>query len=204
MANSNATDRSVGGGELRFCPFCREGFEADVCPDHDLPLVAWVALPRARATLDPWAPLPWHSPGLGRGWLAFGAGLTCLAFLTGSLVSVDSDPPLDGRMLSLALRSAPKLWLVPAAALGQLSILLRRRTPVALHGARLAAVFLAAVPLLVSTWTWLGATDALALLAERTGQALAPRPGLGAYALGVGTLCALVGAARLGTCDPGE
>lgn len=202
MPNRDATDRVADGGELRFCPFCREGFELDVCPDHDLPLVPWLALPCTRATLDPWAPLAWHSLRLGRGWLALGAGLTLVAFVAGSLVSVPADPRRDGHMLSLALRSAPKLWLVPAAALGQLSILLRRRTPVSMHGARLAAAFLALVPLAVSAWTWRGVTDALALLGARTGQVLVPRPAFGAYVLAVATLCAFVGAARLGSRDP--
>lgn len=204
MANSDATDRVAGRGELRFCPFCREGFEQDVCPDHDLALVPWLALPRVREALDPWSSLAWHSPRLGRGWLALGAGLTLVAFVVGSLASVETDPPLDGRMLSLALRSAPKLWLVPAAALGQVSILLRRRTPVSMHRARLAVAFLAMLPLAVSAWTWHGIGDALALLGARSGQVLVARPAFGAYVLVVATLCALVGAARLGSRDPGE
>jgi hypothetical protein len=93
---------------------------------------------------------------------------------------------------------------VPAAALAQLSILLRRRRPVTMHGARLAAAFLGCVPPLVSAWTWQNASEALVELGARTGQALVPRPGIGAILLAMAAVCAWVGAARFGAPDRRE
>jgi len=186
--------------DVLFCPFCGEAFEGETrCPAHELRLVPWRELPRReRAAPDDDAELAWSSPRLGRGPVAFGAGLALLAFAILPLARVEGALQMGGSMLVLALSGTPKLWLVPAAAWAQLAILYRRRSPAAMRSARLAVALVACVPLLTCVWTWLGAHEAVSLLAERTRQDLHMRPALGAYAIALAVLAMLAGAIRLG------
>jgi hypothetical protein len=186
--------------DVLFCPFCGEAFEGETrCPAHELLLVPWGDLPRSERALPDDEKLPSSSPRLGRGYVAFGAGLALLAFAALPLARVEGALSMGGSMLMLALRGTPKLWLVPAAACAQLAILYRRRTPVAMRSARLAVALVACVPLFTCVWTWVGADAAVSLLAERMGQPLHMRPGLGAYAIALAVGAMLVGAVRLGT-----
>lgn len=186
--------------QVLFCPFCGEAFEGETtCPEHELTLVPWQALPRAAGEGPPAdEPLPWSSPRSGRGLVAFGAGLALLAFLVLPLARVEGDLKMGGTMLQLALGGTPRLWLVPAAAWAQLAILYRRRTPSAMRGARLAVALVALVPVLACVWTWVGAHEAVALLARGTQQQLYLRVDSGAYAMAFAVIAMLAGALRLG------
>jgi len=185
--------------QVLFCPFCGEAFEgAERCPEHELLLVPWRALPQKPHVPADDEPLPWQSALLGRGLVAAGAALSLLAFVALPLARVDGALAMGGSMLLLALSGTPKLWLVPAAACAQLAILYRRRTAASMRAARLAVGFVACVPALAAVWTWLGARNAVALLAERLHQPLQLQPASGAYALGLAAVLMLIGATQLG------
>ena len=180
-----------------FCPFCRESFEGQtVCPEHELSLVPWSALPKpARRENEI---LPWWSPVLGRGALAAGALGTLLAFMLWPLATTEGALRMGGSMLKLASHGSPKLWLVMMGPLAQLALLMRRRTPLALRQARIAALIVVLVPLIAAWWAWRAAQAATAQLAAREGAAITLHLGLGAYALIVCALISCVGALRLG------
>jgi hypothetical protein len=185
--------------EVLFCPFCGEAFEGETrCPEHELLLVPWGALPTVRPPVSPHAALPWYAPGSGRALVAGGALLTLLAFVALPLARVDGALQVDGSMLRLALQGTPRLWLVPAAAWVELAILYRRRSPISMRGARIAVLVAGCGPLLTVLSTWLAAKRAVALLAERTHSELHPHFGAGAYAVGVATLLLFAGGLRLG------
>jgi hypothetical protein len=182
-----------------FCPFCGDGFEGQtLCPDHELPLVPWQQLPRAKRSDPPTANLGWRSPRLGRGWLAGNSTLLLIAFMALPLGRVSGGANMGGSMLQLALLGAHKLWLVPAAALTLLALLYRRRSPRAMRAARIAALFTVIVPPLTIVWAWSSTLAAVALLAERTGQALHPSLASGGYTVLLATVPGLIGALRLG------
>jgi hypothetical protein len=180
-----------------FCPFCRESFEGEtVCPEHELGLVPWSELPKPERPDD--VPLAQWSPALGRGALAAGAIGTLLAFLVAPLASTEGVLHMSGSMLKLATHGSPKLWLVMMGALAQLAVLMRRRTPLALRRARVAALIVALVPLLAAGWAFRTAQEATAQLAAREGGAIVVRLDLGGYALIACALLSCIGALRLG------
>jgi hypothetical protein len=129
--------------------------------------------------------------------LALGAVLSLGAFLL-PLGHVEEGLRMGGSMLALALHSAPKLWLVPAAAWAELAILYRRTSAPAMRSARLAALLVACVPAVAVAFTWSGARRAVELLGARGGQALSLELGAGGYLIAVATLLMVLGAARLG------
>ncbi len=186
--------------EVLFCPFCRESFEGErECPEHELALVPFFDLPGERRALGDDERVAWHSPALGRGPVAAAALAKLIAFATMPLSRVEGPTAMGGTMLRLASESTPKLWLVPAAALAILAILLRRRTPVGLRGVRVLVPLLALVAPATVLWSWSGISEAMALLSERSGQRLTPRLALGAYVVLAASLPCLVFGLRLGT-----
>jgi hypothetical protein len=195
--------RMASRDSVLFCPFCGDGFEGlSHCPDHELPLVPWQQLPRAKRSDPPDIDLAWHSPRLGRGWLASDALLTWIAFASLPLGHALGSASMGGTMLQLALHGAHKLWLVPAASTTLLLMLRRRRSPQALRAARIAALFTVLIAPLCVLWTWYGVREAVAVLAQRNGQALVPVLGSGAYLVLLATLPGLLGALRLGGPHP--
>lgn len=183
-----------------FCPFCGDGFEGQThCPEHELALVPWQALPRAKRSDPPLVELPWYSPRLGRGLLAASAALTSVAFVLLPLGRVTGGTAtMGGAMLLLALHGAHKLWLLPAAAAVLFALLSRRRTPVAMRAARAAALFTVMIPPVGLWWAWAGVRDAVTALAARTGEPLQLSLGSGAYAIAVALVPGVIGALRLG------
>jgi hypothetical protein len=184
---------------MLFCPFCKEGFD-DVarCPHHDVALVSLRVLGQLSAARVPDDQrLPWWSPKLGRGFLLTAAFMTLLAFLCpfGELLG---DVTVSNTLLTLARGRALRLWVVPMAALALLLILFRRRTPAAMRGARLSALFLACLPSAVVLITWLGASRAAEVMATSSGGQLEFRIGLGSDMVFVAGVLALVGSVRLG------
>jgi hypothetical protein len=182
-----------------FCPFCGDGFEGQtLCPDHELPLVPWQQLPRAKHADRPAVDLGWRSPRLGRAWLAVNSVLLLIAFAALPLGRVSGAVNMGGSMFQLALLGAHKLWLVPAAALTLLALLYRRRSPRAMRAARVAALFTVVVPPVTVLWSWSSTLAAVALLAERNGQVLTPSLASGGYTVLLATIPGLLGALRLG------
>jgi hypothetical protein len=183
-----------------FCPFCGDGFEGlTQCPDHELALVPWQELPKAKRSDPPELDLAWHSPRLGRAWLALSS-----LFMLGGFASLPlgrvtgASGSMGGSMLQLALHGAHKLWLVPAASAVLLALLYRRRSPRAMRAARVAAAFTAMVPSFALVWAWSSTLEAVALLAERSGEVLVPELASGAYTILLATIPGLIGALRFG------
>ncbi|MCA9530835.1 MAG: hypothetical protein KC543_11915, partial [Myxococcales bacterium] len=168
----------MGEAPTRFCPFCEEPFEGlDRCPDHDLPLVPIERLGRC-VPPDADAPLAAYDPRFGRGWVALGAALVCVGWLSPWATRGGADgATLTG--LGLAVGPALNAWIVPAAACGQLSILLRQRTRRALRAMRVAVPFLSAVVLAaVALTAWRVHAGVAAIEAAGAAVAVAPRWGL--------------------------
>jgi fumarate reductase subunit D len=180
---------------MLFCPFCREAFDdAERCPHHDVALVSLRELGQLSAANVPDDErLPMGSLRLGRGALLLGAAGTLLGFFCpfGQLVG---DVSISNTLLTLARGRAVRLWVVPVAALALLSMLHRRRTPAAMRGARLGALFVACLPSIVVAVTWYGAAKAAGAMAGEVTFQL----GLGSWLVFVSGVLAIAGSARLG------
>ena len=197
VAARNGRPNHMTESAVLFCPFCAEPFEGLTrCPTHDLELVPFRELARVRVQDDE-ARVPVLSLGMGRGALIAGALLTLIAFLC-PLVRLSGQIELSNTLEDLATGRAPRLWLVPAAALATLSIVVRRRTPVGMRGARLALCLLALLPAVVVAVTVSGAHEATAQLASRLGAQIQVHWGAGAWLVWIAALPLLWGSARFG------
>jgi hypothetical protein len=169
----------VTDSAVLFCPFCAEPFEGVArCPAHDLALVPFRELPRTRTADD--ARVALTSPMFGRGSLFGGALLTLIAFFC-PLVRLSGQVEIENTLRELATGRAPRLWLVPAAALAVISILVRRRTPAGMRGARLALCLLSLLPSGLVLFTLSGAGAAAQRMAEQLGARIAVHWGAGAW-----------------------
>jgi hypothetical protein len=199
-------DQSPAGGDdrLLFCPFCRECYEGrSHCPEHELELVEFQALPRQQHERQ----VRWDEPftpwdlRFGRleivlGVVASLVGFFALPFVEGSF----DERPIAWTALEVAARPAKNLWTVPVVATFFFVLLLRRRTPLQLRAARLAGVLAALMPLVslgYSLWNVQRGVEA------RYG-AVALDWGAGAWVMGAGALLFLVGSARLGRLPTDE
>jgi hypothetical protein len=172
-------DTNVTDSRVLFCPFCAEPFEGLVrCPTHDLALVPFRELPRARTPDD--ARVALASPTFGRGALFAGAVVTLVAFFC-PLVRLTGQVEIENTLRDLATGRAPRLWLVPATALAVISILMRRRTPAGMRGARLALCLLSLLPSGLVLFTLSGAAAAAQRMAEQLGAHIGVHWGVGAW-----------------------
>src|SRR5688500_7833988 len=130
-------------GEVLFCPFCRDSFEGrETCPDHDIPLVSFEALPQrtgSRAIPRDDEVLAPYDPRFGRGIVAAGAVLTFAGFFA-PLVSRRGDLDVTYSAFAIASTIAPNLWTVVFAGAMVIAALARRRTLASMRGARLAVL----------------------------------------------------------------
>lgn len=184
--------RSVG-----FCPFCRDAFEdSDTCPEHGLMLVDFAQLP---APSEPEAGDAWLALGVShrRGWVALGAALTLLAFLF-PLAHLTGQVTGSNTLWEVASHQGKTLWAAGAAALGQLTLLYRRRTPDGLRAVRVVALLFALAPPVVVWVVARGVLQAAELMSVRIGGVEA-RVGLGVWLVLAATVPAVWGALRLGT-----
>ena len=142
---SNMAD-DPNDARLLFCPFCRECYEGETtCPVHELDLVDFIDLPKQahERQLPGWEEdlLPWD-PRFGRAWLALGTLVVLVGwFLPFASATVD-DQETTWSALELALGPARSLWTVPFTAALFAVLLLRRRTPLQMLGARLVGLLL--------------------------------------------------------------
>lgn len=186
----------------RFCPFCRECFEGvDVCPDHDLPLVDFVDLPRqpeARIVRDDTelGPLEWRH---GRGASAAGALCAIVGFFLPLFTYTVGERSVASGGMELATTRAPALWTIPFAGAVVLAILGRRRTPLALRGARLVAPIVGAMPVMSLVYAGMRVVHAASATTEATGVESIPGFGVGAWLVAAGSLLMIVGGLRLGS-----
>jgi hypothetical protein len=187
----------VNDSRVLFCPFCAEPFEGVArCPSHDLELVAFRELSRLREQND-LARVPLRALGFGRGALLAGATLTLIGFFC-PLVRLSGQVEITNSLKDLASGRAPRLWLVPAVALAVLSVVLRRRTPAGMRGARLALCFLVLIPSALVATTLVGAGDAAQLMAQRLGAEVHVHWGAGAWLVWIAALALLWGSLRFG------
>ncbi len=135
---------------LLFCPFCRDCFEGvERCPDHDLPLVPFEALPPSQLDAPPDDDAPVHMLDWRRGRAELTvAALTLLAGFLVPLIEVTAAGRTQSFTgLAAAAGPAANLWSVPFAGAFFASLVLRRRTPVQMRGARLAGLMVAFAPI---------------------------------------------------------
>lgn len=194
----NDRNSPTPGQHVLFCPFCRDSFEGTRrCPDHELELVPWHALPRDVSRLEDDDRVSPYALVAGRGWLFLGAALTMAAFVM-PMLTLTGETELHANMLRFASLRAGKLWMVPFAALAQVMILFRRRTPRGMRSVRLATAAVALMPLVALGVTLRGVWLAAAVMEARTGTATAMTFGAGCYVLAGAAVISLIGAARLG------
>lgn len=189
---------------LLFCPFCRECFEGEtLCPEHELALVPFDQLPR-----DPdvdAGDLPAHDqpvslldPRFGRGFVMAGVVVSAVGFLM-PVLSLDGGA--QSRVWSgfeAATTRAPNLWTVPFVAAMFVWVLARRRTPIAMMGARLAGMVFAIAPLLSLAYTVLKVRQGAAQIAERTYRSMEVGVEYGVWVIAAGAVLMLIGSVRLG------
>src|SRR5687768_14108562 len=117
-------------GALLFCPFCREAFEGErACPDHELVLVPYEALPEARRRDAPAEdePLSAYDPRLGRAFLFVSVVVILIGFMLPFATTTAEDRTLTLSGFEIASRR-PVLWAVPAVAGAMILVLAFRRT----------------------------------------------------------------------------
>lgn len=187
--------------EPLFCPFCGECFEdLESCPEHEIPLVTFAELGKVRAEdalADDAVVAPWDLR-YGRG-LVFGGA----AILMGGFFAPFAQANYEGYEtiatgLEVASGTAMNLWVVPAIGFTLASIVLRRRTPASMRGARLALPALAIVAAISVSYTLVRMFTGAEMLTNRLGRALEITPLLGPYFLLAGALIAVAGGLRLG------
>lgn len=129
-----------------FCPFCRECYEGEkVCPEHELTLV-----PLHELAVKKRNPLPaddeevaFYELRFGRGPLLGAALLVLAGFVMPVVTTTGRDGELTYSGADVATHVGPNLWCLPFVAATLVAIVLRRRTPKAMRGARLALPLLA-------------------------------------------------------------
>lgn len=181
-------------GKVQFCPFCRECFEdIERCPEHDLPLVSFEAIaatPRERADDEP---VPMLDPGRGRAELVV-AAIGLLAGFAMPFVTVRAfgrSQAFTG--LAAAAERAPNLWAVPVAGALLGSFVLRRRTPIQMRGARLAAIVIALAPIVSVIYS-----VRRILFAASLESGITVDVEVGPWVVGASGVLAIVGAVRFG------
>lgn len=194
------------GGEVLFCPFCREAFEGErECPDHDLALVSFEQLPQGRGSEAPREdePLSAYDPRLGRGLLFAAAILTLIGFVMPFATTRMGGDALTMSGFEMAARR-PLLWAVPFVAGAMVVVLAFRRTPRQMRGARLAIPMLATLGVTaVAFGVWLVhgfAADRRARFGMEMEVTVEP----GVFVMAAGLLLAVVAGLRLGAVGRGE
>lgn len=115
-----------------FCPYCREAFErVNECPEHELTLVPWTALPGQSHEPAQDASLGFFDPRFGRGIL-FAASLLILVGFFLPFVGWANE---RASALEAALDAAINLWFVPGVVMVQFWVLAVRRTAQAVRRA---------------------------------------------------------------------
>lgn len=182
--------------ELRFCPFCKEPFEGNVCPDHGLRLVTLVELTSV-------ARIPHESERLAPTDFRFGrlvVILSALVVLVGFGLPLVVDRSRDGETTSafeLWQLRADFLVLVPTAVVGIVALTFRRRTRRELARARLA-LFVALGFAVLALGVAGSRVVAYGAHLERIGVENELAIGVGAYVLAAGCVGMAVGIGRLG------
>jgi hypothetical protein len=202
VVKSDLEGSAPNDAPLLFCPFCRECYEGIAqCPDHDLTLVSWEALPRSEepeemGSDDAVSPVDLR---YGRGELLAGVAVLMMSVLSPLFRVTEGE---DGRSFSLleaATDRAPNLWTVPFVAALVLSIVLRRRTIGQMLGARLAMLILATGPFISLGYTLWKIYDGAAQMSEVMHREVHVQLSWGVGLVLAGGALLVVGSLRLGT-----
>jgi hypothetical protein len=187
---------------LLFCPFCREVYEGEtVCPDHELALVAFDALPKRLDVDDLPAddePLPVVDPRFGRGLLFGAAVLGLIGFVLPMVTTSSPDDSIVSTGMGVASRVAPNLFVIPAISMGLFSILFRRRTLLAMRGARIVVPAMAGVGAASLAYTLFRIREGAVHLGAQLGVPVTVEPDLGVWVMASAMAIALVAGLRFG------
>ena len=112
---------------VRFCPFCKEPFEGDVCPDHGLPLVTLVELASVARTPHEHDRLAAWDFRFGRRPLVVGALFVLVGMFAPAVVDGTRDDEITTLFELWQLR-AGYLGIVPAAVVAVACLSFARRT----------------------------------------------------------------------------
>ncbi len=188
-----------------FCPFCHESFEGESrCPEHDLALVEFQQLHKGRPgdVVGDDEPVSFHEPRFGRWPLALTSMLTMVAFFFPMLTIRYPDGDSFATGFQAASSVAANLWVVPAVAFTFLSILMRRRTPRAMRGSRLAVAALALLGLTSLGYTIYRVHAGATRGEQLYGLEVEVQVRWGAWLMAAGLVAAVVAGLRLGTPPP--
>lgn len=185
-----------------FCPFCEECFEGEErCPEHDIPLVPFEDLAAARgrdmpaddervAALD---------PRFGRLALGIGAMAVLAGFFLPFVESTFPDGTVSsGTGFETASNVALNLWIVPAVAGTVISILVRRRKPLQMRGARLAVLVLGIIAVSSLIYTVSRVFHGAESVREAYGQTIEVTLQPGLYVMSAGLLVVMAAAPFFG------
>jgi hypothetical protein len=189
-------DERRADDRVLFCPFCRESYEGLArCPEHELDLVEFHALPKqAHERQGPgWEDViaPWDVR-FGRGFLAAGVAATVIGFFSPFTVGTVNDLPVSWSGFEGATGPAPNLWTIPFVAVMFVYFLYRRRTPLAMRGARLAGVLLSLAPSAAVIYSMLN------VLRGADRRHVAIEWGWGVYVIFAATVLLFIGSIRFG------
>lgn len=127
---------------VRFCPFCKEPFEGEICPDHGLPLISLVELASVKkipGETDPLAPTDFR---FGRLSVVLGAVVVMIGFFLPAVVDGTRDGQTTTAFQIWQLR-ADYLSVVPGAMFALPVLVFVRNSRLALVRARPALGLLA-------------------------------------------------------------
>jgi hypothetical protein len=123
--------------------------------------------------------------------------MTLVAFFC-PLVRLSGQVEIENTMRELATGHGLMLWFVPVTALAVVSILVRRRTPVGMRGARLVLCLLSLLPSGVVLYILAGAAAAAQRMAEQLGSRISVHWGAGAWLSLIAAIPLLWGSLRFG------
>jgi hypothetical protein len=148
------------------CPFCRELFgkgEADVCPACGLRLMDMTKLPPSPDALaedDFGIPTEPHLETLPMTYMGRGRGILIILSIVGLIAFFApwvhlTSPSLEARSAADLARRTGWIWAALIGWFVLLPMVVSRRSIDQMRGARVAAAFLSAVPLVTATILWL-------------------------------------------------
>lgn len=190
----------MSAGAILFCPFCRECFEGlATCPDHDLALVPFEALPKVKQEVAPLQDTDLVSPiefRYGRGIVALGALIVLGGFLLplGYLVGTEI---IEITPYWLASARKPSMWGVPIVAAFVLVILGQRRTLARMRAVRVAIMLLGAF-ILISLGSAIYGLYFAAAHQPDGNEPMQAELGTATYVIALGALLVMFGGYRLG------
>lgn len=188
---------------MLFCPFCRECFEGEeTCPEHELDLIPFQELPEAKRQprVGDDERVPSWELGYGRGLVLSGSALMFIGFL-GSFVRGRGG---EATGLEFATSDAVNLWLIPFVATTLVAILMRRRTPRQMRGARVALPLVALTAGGSIVLTFYKVFTAAGMYSDHTGEEIVIEILWGVWVVVFGIALAFVGGLRAGRRWGGE